>query len=156
MTPDTRKKLGIVLGILLFILVVGVFTVPRLIDLNHYNATIVSAIEKAVGGKAQLGRITWGLNTGLWLEADGFSLNGSPGTLNDVAIKRVRTGISLLPLLAGKIVINDLLLEAPELSLNLAATGTDGSDDIGSRQRIKRENWRPNPIRPANRGCHPL
>ena len=129
MTPDTRKKLGIVLGILLFILAVGVFTVPRLIDLNHYNATIVSAIEKAVGGKAQLGRITWGLNAGLWLEADGFSLNGSPGILNDVAIKRVRTVISLLPLLAGKIVIKDLLLENPDVSLNLATGRTHGTTD---------------------------
>jgi uncharacterized protein involved in outer membrane biogenesis len=132
MTPVTRKKLGIILGILLVILVVGVFTVPRLIDLNRYNAPIVSAIEKALGGKAQLGRITWGLHTGLWLEADGLSLSGAPGVLGDGALKRAHADVSLLPLLSGKIVIKNLLLEAPEVSLNLAAAKADGTDDPGN------------------------
>ncbi len=132
MKPVTRKKLGIILVILLVILVVGVFTVPRLIDLNRYNAAIVSAIEKALGGKAQLGRITWGLHAGLWLEADGFSLNGAPGLLGDGTLKRVHADVSLLPLLSGKIVIKNLLLEAPEVSLNLTAAKADGSDDPGN------------------------
>ena len=129
MTTNNRKKLGILLGILLIILVVGVFAVPWLIDLNHYNAPIVSAIEKALGGTAQLGRITWGLHTGLWLEADGFSLSGATGVLSDVALKRVHADVSLFPLLSGKIVIKNLHLEAPKVSLNLAATEVDGSND---------------------------
>lgn len=130
MRPDTRKKLAIILGILLLILVVVVFTVPRLIDLNRYKASIVSAIEKAVGGgKAQLGRITWGLHAGLWLEVEGFSLKGAPGVLGDVELKRVHTDISLLPLLAGKIVVRNLLLEDPAVSLNLAATSAQGTGD---------------------------
>ena len=132
MTPVSRKKLGIILVILLVILVVGVFTVPRLIDLNRYNAAIVSAIEKALGGKAKLGRITWGLHAGLWLEADGFSLSGAPGLLGDGTLKRVHADVSLLPLISGKIVIKNLLLEAPEVSLNLTAAKADGSDDPGN------------------------
>ena len=41
-----RKKTVIFLGGLLLILAIVILAVPRLIDLNHYNAPIVATIEK--------------------------------------------------------------------------------------------------------------
>ncbi len=73
-----HRKLGIVLGLLAIILIAAVFGLPRLLDLNRYRGAIAAEIEKATGGKAALGRISWGIATGLWVEADGLSIARAP------------------------------------------------------------------------------
>ena len=86
MKRTSRNKIITVVSILVIIFLIVVFTGPKLFDLNRYNSKIVSAIEKATGGDAELGQITWGFHTGLWLESDNFSLSGARGVFGDITI----------------------------------------------------------------------
>ena len=123
MTSITRKKTALALGVILFTLAAIVAAVPRVIDLNRYNARIVSNIETALGGKAYLGRITWSLYRGLRLAADGFSLKGGTGIIEEARLKGVYADVSLFALLSRKIVIKNLHLDTPKMSIKLTAGG---------------------------------
>ncbi len=120
-----RRKSGIALALLAIVLAAVVFGLPRLLDLNRYRDRIVSEIEKATGGKVALGRIAWGISTGLWVEADGLSIARAPGFPVDLAVGRVSVRLAFRPLLSKRIVVTRLLLDRPDVSLRLAP----GPDD---------------------------
>ena len=67
-----NRKLGIVLGIVVVLIVAAIIIIPKLLDLNRYNGFIVQQVEKALGGKAHIGHISWSFVKGLHVEADGF------------------------------------------------------------------------------------
>ena len=54
LTPK-MKKLGIVLGVLVVLIVAAMIIVPKLLDLNRYNSLITKQVEKALGGKSSPG-----------------------------------------------------------------------------------------------------
>ena len=122
-----RKKLGIILGIVVVVLVILGMVVPKLLDLNRYHGFIVSEVEKAVGGKVNLGRISWGIAHRIWLEIDGFSIIDASAFPGDVSLTRIHTSVSILPLLTKKVKVKNLQLEGAEVKFRLepAAKKTD-------------------------------
>ena len=98
------KKLGIILGTTVLVLVVLGIVVPKLLDLNRYHGAIVSEVEKAVGGQVKLGRISWGITHRIWLEIDGFSIIDASAFPGDVKLTRIYTSVSIPPLLTKKVV----------------------------------------------------
>ena len=44
---------------------------------NRYRHRIVSELETALGGNVRIGRIAWGITTGLWVEVYEFSVAGA-------------------------------------------------------------------------------
>jgi uncharacterized protein involved in outer membrane biogenesis len=121
MKMSTLKKLAIVLGVLILLVIASAIFLPRLIDLNRYHDRIVSQLEKSLGGNVRIGRITWGIATGLWVEVQGFSVAGSTAIPVDLELPRTYGEISLLPLLGKKVVINDLVIENPVATVRLEA-----------------------------------
>jgi uncharacterized protein involved in outer membrane biogenesis len=122
-----RRKLLLALGFLAVVLAAVVLGLPRLLDLNRYRGDVVAAIEKATGGKATLGRISWGISTGLWFEADGLSIARAPGFPVDLGVARVSVRLALRPLLSRKIVVTRLFLETPDVVLRLPGPGEAAS-----------------------------
>jgi uncharacterized protein involved in outer membrane biogenesis len=114
------KKFGIVLGILAIILLVVIVVLPLFMDLNRYNGLIVSEIQEAVGGRASLGHLSWGISNGIWLEADGFSSVDATAFPADLKLSRIYAKVSILPLLTKKIVLKKVLLEGSEVNIRLA------------------------------------
>jgi uncharacterized protein involved in outer membrane biogenesis len=114
-----RKKISIILGILAIVLILAILIFPKLIDLNRYSGFIVSEVEKAVGGRVKLGRISWGIAHGIWVEIDGFSILDASAFPGDVKLSRIYTHVSIPPLLQKKVVLNKLLLESSEIKIGL-------------------------------------
>lgn len=99
------RSLSIALGSLAAVSIVVAVIVPRLLDLNHYHATIVSTIQKAVGGSVRLGRISWGLSPGVWVEADGIAIADASAFPGDLSASRIYVSVSIPPLLHRQIVL---------------------------------------------------
>ena len=66
----------------------------------------VSQVEKAVGGKASLGRISWGISNGIWVEANEFSVIGASTFSGDLELSRIYAEVSITPLLGKKVVVD--------------------------------------------------
>ena len=98
MKPGKRKKWFIILIAFALLIVVGLFTIPKLLNPNEYTPLIEKKIEAAIGGKVRIGHVTWGFADGIWLEADGFSLVGASAFPGDVTLNRVHANVSILPL----------------------------------------------------------
>ena len=113
------KKTGIILGILAILCIIVVLIIPKVLDLNQYNDRIVSEIEKATGGKATLGSVSWGLSNGLWLEADNFSIKDASAFPVDIEIARLYVKASILPLLSKKVELKTVMVESPVIKVSL-------------------------------------
>ncbi len=119
MKSKTKKRLGISLIILLILIVVGIFTLPKLIDPNNYHDLIVKNMKEAIGGEISLGHMSWGIANGVWLEVDGFSIVNAPDIPGDVKLSRIYANAAVLPLLTKKVVLKKVLIESPELKIKL-------------------------------------
>ena len=120
MNTRAWKKLGIFICTLSLVLIIIGIVTPKLLDLNRYHGFIVSEVEKAVGGKVKLGRISWGFTHRIWLEIDGFSIVGPSAFHGDVKLSRIYTRVSILPLLTKKIVLQNLQLQGTQVKFGLA------------------------------------
>jgi uncharacterized protein involved in outer membrane biogenesis len=113
------KKFGIVMGILTVVLLVSVVVLPIFMDLNRYNGIIVSEIQEAVGGMVSLRHISWGISNGIWLEADKLSIVDATAFPADLKLSRFYAKVSILPLLAKKIVLKKLVLDGSDVKMRL-------------------------------------
>ena len=73
MKSRSWKKTGIILAVLTGVSIAAALIIPKLLDPNRYKGLIASELEKAMGGKVNLGHITWGFKRGFWLEGDGLT-----------------------------------------------------------------------------------
>jgi len=114
------KKVGIVLGVVLVVVIAAALIIPQFFDLNRYHGLITSELEEAMGGKVTLGHLSWGISNGVWLEADGFTSKGATAFPGEVDLSRIYAKVSILPLLSKKVVVDKLLLDKPVVAVNLA------------------------------------
>jgi uncharacterized protein involved in outer membrane biogenesis len=131
MKTRTWKKLGIILGILALVLIIIGIVTPMFLDLNRYHGFIVSEVEKAVGGKVKLGRISWGLTHRLWLEVDGFSIIDASAFPGDVKLTRIYASVSIPRLLTKKVALKNLRLESSEVKFRLQPAAKDTGPPAG-------------------------
>jgi len=126
------KKLSLILGILALVLIIIGIVTPMLLDLNRYHGFIVSEVEKAVGGKVKLGRISWGIAHRIWLEVDGFSIIDASAFPGEVKLTRIYTSVSIPQLLTKKVVLKNLRLEISEVKFRLQPAAKDTGPPVGS------------------------
>jgi len=131
MTKRSWKIIGIVAGITAVLLIALAVALPILIDPNRHHKRIVSVIQEAVGGEVRLGRMTWGISNGVWVEADGLDISGADAFSGSASFSRVYVKVSVPPLLARTVVLKDVILEGPEASLILAP-GNRRGDPVGN------------------------
>jgi uncharacterized protein involved in outer membrane biogenesis len=131
MKTRTWKKLGIILGVLALVLIIIGIVTPMFLDLNRYHGFIVSEVEKAVGGKVKLGRISWGLTHRLWLEVDGFSIIDASAFPGDVKLTRIYASVSIPRLLTKKVALKNLRLESSEVKFRLQPAAKDTGPPAG-------------------------
>ena len=129
--------------------ITSVLSLPKLIDPNRHHDWIVSELEKALGGSVRIGRITWGITKGLWIEVNEFSVAGSSAFPVDLDLPSIYGEISVLPLLGKKVVIKELVIENPIATVRLEAKSEEVEKGGSSREAAAAES-RP-PV--VQRGC---
>ena len=128
----------IVIGILLVVVaVVGVIlALPFLIDLNKYQDQYKPLIEDALNRKIQLQDIRLTMWPRIGARVAGFAVLDDPafGSSPFTSLRSVDVGVKLMPLLSGKIEVEDITLRDPVITiiknengiLNVSTVGRTG------------------------------
>ena len=125
------KAVGILLVIVAILVIGAALVVPRLIDLNRYNDFLVAQLENVTGGKVALGPLTWGVTNDIWLQVGGLSVEGATLFPGDLKLTRMYAKVSILPLLSKRVVVDELLLEGPFVTIRLVPTPEEKEEAKG-------------------------
>jgi AsmA protein len=132
------RKVALIVGVVVVLLIAAVLVVPRLIDWNAYKPEIASAVRDATGRELQIdGNLDIKIIPGAAFSASGIRLSNAPDApkAEMVRIKSIDGKIALLPLLGGTLVVERLIVEEPEINLSVDKTG--------------RPNWEMQPAKPS-------
>jgi AsmA protein len=104
--------------------VLGAVVLAQFVDPDRYRSTIETAVRNATGrelhlkGKLQLSWFPW-----LAITTDNGQIAGAPGTPMLVSWRQARVGARLLPLIAGRLVIDRIRADGLVLRLHRDAAG---------------------------------
>lgn len=120
------KKIAIIAGAVLVVLIALVLIVPALIDWNSYKGEITARLEQALGRKVTIaGDLSMSLLPSPALSAHDVSLANIPGAEPPqmATVEALKVRIGLLPLLTGRVAVRSLVLEQPVVHLQKLADG---------------------------------
>jgi uncharacterized protein involved in outer membrane biogenesis len=115
-----RRKTGLILaGIAATLLVVCVFVVPALLDVNRYRLQAISYLEQSTGKKVEIGRLAATFFPRVTIHVEDFGVKSPPLFPSSYVLKvaRIDAQIDPWPLLHGQIVIRSLVLDQPVINL---------------------------------------
>jgi uncharacterized protein involved in outer membrane biogenesis len=138
------KRTAIVAGGILLGLIVLALVVPALIDWNAYKGDIQARAEAALGRKVEIaGPLRIRLLPSLAVTAEKIAIANLPGAepAQMITADAVRLKLQLLPLLAGRVVVDPLVVEKPVVVLEKLQGG--------------RANWDFTPARPEGGAVEP-
>lgn len=125
----------IVIGILLVVVaVVGVIlALPFLIDLNKYQDRYKPLIEDALNRKVQLQDIRLTMWPRIGARVAGFAVLDDPafGSSPFTSLRSLDVGVKLMPLLSGKIEVEDITLRDPVITIIKNKNGILNVSTIG-------------------------
>ena len=125
----------IVIGVLIVVvLVVGVIlTLPFLIDLNKYQDQYKPLIEDALNRKVQLQDIRLTIWPRIGARVAGFSVLDEPafGSSPFASLTSLDVGVKLLPLLSGKVEVEEITLCDPDITVIKNKNGVLNVSTIG-------------------------
>lgn len=130
-----------VLGLFVLTVLFAVVAVIHSVDVNRYKAHIVTGMEKAIGRKVAIaGEVKLALSLSPALVMTDVAVGNAPwGSRPDMAtVRRLEIQMALVPLLAGVVKVERLVLIEPDVLLETDAQGQD--------------NWRISPHGPADGG----
>jgi uncharacterized protein involved in outer membrane biogenesis len=109
------KKLGIVLGGLIVLVLIAMAVIPMVVDVDKYRPQIVSAVDQNINGKVDLGKLSLSLWGQVRVDVAGVKVTD----LNNRVILSVNDAylhIPLLPILTGSPEIN-LKMQSPDVNV---------------------------------------
>lgn len=152
-----------VLGLFVLTVLFAVVAVIHSVDVNRYKAHVVTGMEKAIGRKVAIaGEVKLALSLSPALVMTDVAVGNAPwGSRPDMAtVRRLEIQMALVPLLAGVVKVERLVLIEPDVLLETDAQGqdnwrisphgpTDGADPVpavlavtGVRLRAGKVTWR--------------
>jgi uncharacterized protein involved in outer membrane biogenesis len=119
------KKLGIVLGGLIVLVLIAMAIIPMVVDVDKYRPQIVSAVDQNINGKVELGKLSLSLWGQVRVDVAGVKVTD----LNNRVILSVNDAylhIPLLPILTG----------SPEISLKMQSPDVNVFKDKGGKMNL--------------------
>jgi uncharacterized protein involved in outer membrane biogenesis len=127
------RKVGIVLGILIGIVVLAIVAVWLFVDVNQYRGTIQAQAEQQLGRKVTLGEMSLGLLPPRF-QVENVDISEDPSIKQDshfVQAEKVDVRVGLLSLLRGNVNIRSLELRRPSVELVKTKQGTWNFSTLG-------------------------
>jgi AsmA protein len=125
----------IVIGVLLVVVLVvgGILALPFLIDLNTYQDQYKPLIEDALNRKVQLQGIRLTIWPRIGARVDGFVVLDDPafGSSSFASLNSLDIGVKLLPLLSGKVEVEEITLRNPVITVIKNKSGVLNVSTIG-------------------------
>lgn len=112
-------KIAVALLILVVLLLGLVFSLPFLIDLNEYQDQYKPLIEEALNREVQLQDIRLTIWPRIGARVDGFTVLDDPafGTDPFASLRSLDVGVKVMPLLSGKIEVEEITLRDPVITI---------------------------------------
>ena len=133
------KKTASIVASLIIILAIGGYVFVRNFDLNRYKSYIEDIVRRETGRELKInGEASLGISFVPTLVVNDVEFANAPWASNEqmVKLQKLEITAAILPLLKGKIVVDKLILENPEIYLE---TNIDGE-----------QNWVFMPVNNAN------
>jgi AsmA protein len=128
------KKVLVVLGVLIALLVIVIAIVPFVFDANRYRPEIESRLSQSLERDVKIGNLQLSIFSG-GVTANNITIAENPayGTQPFVQAKELKVGVDLWPLIFSKqLKIESLVLQAPDVRLLQSAKGKWNFSTLGS------------------------
>ena len=118
------KKWWLIPAGIIVVLFLLVLLLPHVIDLNRYAPLITEQIQAAIGGKAHVGSIRWGIvgngdPSDVYVEIEDFSLQETVSPPIEARLSKAYIEIAILPLVFKRLVVERLVLGSPAAYIQL-------------------------------------
>jgi AsmA protein len=114
------KRIGIIVGIVVVVLLGAVLVIPNLIPADVYRSNIQTAGSKALGRDVKVGgKVGVSIFPRIEARAEGGTI-ANPAAFGEApfaSMKEVRAAVKLIPLLFGKVEIDEFVLVDPKIDL---------------------------------------
>jgi AsmA protein len=130
----SMRKIAIVIGIVLVVIVLAVGIFVATFNPNDYRGTVQTKLEQQLGRKVTLGNMELGLFP-LRFRVYNLAIADDPkfGTRAFVQTQELSVSVDLLPLLSKSVQINSLALERPSVEMIKNAEGVWNFASIGQK-----------------------
>jgi AsmA protein len=120
-------------GVILIVLLVLIIALPFLIDLNKYQDRYRPIIEQALNRKVALKDIRLTIWPRIGARVDGFTVQDDPAFRSGpfASLSSLDVGVKLLPLLSGKVEVEEVTLRDPVISVLKNKNGVLNVSTIG-------------------------
>src|SRR6202011_4100673 len=115
-----HRRTGLILaGIAVTLLIVFVFVVPVLLNVDRYRPKATSYLEEIYGKRVEIGRLTVTFSPNVTIHVEDLGVKSPPLFPSSYILKVARIDAQIDPwaLLHGQIVIGSLVLEQPVINL---------------------------------------
>ena len=120
------KKLAIALAAVIALLLIAVIVVPNVIPWKMFEPRIAAAVREATGRELRIdGDLDVSIFSDLGFRAEGVRLSNVPGASEPdmLALGSVTGKVRLVPLLGGRVVVDELVVRDPVIHLEVAPDG---------------------------------
>lgn len=120
------KKLLIVIGGLIVLVIAALLIAPMVIPVDTYKKEILAQVEKATGREARIdGDFGISLFPTVKFTAGKFSLANAKGGKADkmISLEKLNVQVAVFPLIGGNVVIDSFVLDKPVINLEVDARG---------------------------------
>jgi len=123
-------------GITLILLVITLFILPFVINLDNYIAKITVPASKAIGRRVSIKHLRLTILTGVGMELKGVRIDEkNPSEPPFVRIGNIDIGIKLLPLLKEEISVNKITFSRPRINIIRYKNGSYNFSDLLRRSK---------------------
>src|ERR1039458_5937253 len=119
------RKLAIVLGVIVVIVVALVLALPHLIDVNRYRGQVQAQLQQRLNRPVQLGQMSLSVLP-LRVEVNNVTIGEDPSYHSNVPFAQVgqlNIRVKLFPLLGGNVVVESLAMKQAKIELIRNAQG---------------------------------
>jgi AsmA protein len=123
------------IGLLLLLLVIAIFSLPFLIDLTKYQEQYRPVIEQALNRKVTLQNIRLTIWPRIGARVTGFTVQDDPGFRMGpfASLDSLDVGVKLLPLLSGKVEVEEITLREPAITVLKNTQGLMNISTLGAQ-----------------------
>jgi uncharacterized protein involved in outer membrane biogenesis len=129
------KKLLITFGLIVVLLIVAILLLPFLVDLNTYKDRYQPMIEEALNRKISFNDLRLTIIPRIGVRIVGFTVMDDPtfSTTPFAVLDSVDIGVKLLPLLTGRVEVEEITLKEPFVTVIKNQHGVLNVSTIGKR-----------------------
>lgn len=120
------KKLLIVAGAIVAVIVIAIVVAPSFLSANSYKDQILARVRDATGRNMTIaGKLSLSLFPSVRIEASDVVLANAPGAVAPAMakLKKLEVAVKLIPLLSGQFEVERLSLVDPQIDLEIDAKG---------------------------------